>query len=616
MKHLIGRETTILLAAAMMLCGCGAKSGVSAFTPANDIITYNAVNEQKTVITIGRYMVLDPGPLEAAMEQKFPDIDFVFTEPDAGDNDVAYMKMMADHGKLEDILLSTRTINDGGSFLYDLSGEEFTNHYNLSSLDSMNINGSLYQIPVTNTLCGIAYNKTLFEKNGWKVPETLEEFYSLLDTIRAAGIRPFAPCLKYYTIIESTGFGLSYDDVFAKPDSSIRYQNFYNKTGTSRGLLEPMFLTLKGLADKGYITDDDFHSSATDVRHQLYNEEIAMMPSNMDIMAFTESEKPADEIDLMGYPTRTKGWRVMQMVPGNKISVSAASMQDKKKAGAIREVMDYLSTAEGQDALFLCFSGISSLKDYQQKAVLSPDAAACLSAGRVFFGDYYASNDFVQVFENYVTGNMTMDEMISANDASMPSDYMQALSETPIGKAAADFSVLETSCYNADVMRAFTGADIALLPNAYFYKGNLARIFAGDIVLPNRFVLKGVSAKDYLTSYEITGAKLKELLEHPIINGKEVNAVYAVSGLKVEYAPWADKDSNVKKATLADGSDIADESIYKVAAWAGSIDDSYIKDTFQAYPEAGDNRALMTAAIRKAGTISPAEDGRIRLDWK
>lgn len=84
----------------------------------------------------------------------------------------------------------------------------------------------------------------------------------------------------------------------------------------------------------------------------------------------------------------------------------------------------------------------------------------------------------------------------------------------------------------------------------------------------------------------------------------------------MEYAPWADKDSNVKKATLADGSDIADESIYKVAAWAGSIDDSYIKDTFQAYPEAGDNRALMTAAIRKAGTISPAEDGRIRLDWK
>ena len=51
-----------------------------------------------------------------------------------------------------------------------------------------------------------------------------------------------------------------------------------------------------------------------------------------------------------------------------------------------------------------------------------------------------------------------------------------------------------------------------------------------DIRLPNRFVLKSVGAKNYLTTYEITGANLKALLEHPFINGAEINALYACTG--------------------------------------------------------------------------------------
>ena len=62
-------------------------------------------------------------------------------------------------------------------------------------------------------------------------------------------------------------------------------------------------------------------------------------------------------------------------------------------------------------------------------------------------------------------------------------------------------------------MREATGADAALILNGSFYDGNLARIFKGDIRLPSRFVLKSVGSKDYLTTYEITGANLKVLMD-------------------------------------------------------------------------------------------------------
>ena len=164
-------------------------------------------------------------------------------------------------------------------------------------------------------------------------------------------------------------------------------------------------------------------------------------------------------------------------------------------------------------------------------------------------------------------------------------------------------------------MREQTGADAALLLSGYFYTGNLCRIFKGDIRLPNRFVLKSVGAKNYLTTYEITGANLKALLEHPFINGAEINALYACSGLKMEYAPWAAADENVRSLTLADGSALDDGKTYTVAAWAGTIDERYIAATAAEFPDVGANKDMMTAAIQKAGTISPPADGRIVLNW-
>jgi len=53
-------------------------------------------------------------------------------------------------------------------------------------------NGKLYALPKTYETVGLFYNKTLFEKNGWQAPKTLDEMEKLADEMLKAGITPFA----------------------------------------------------------------------------------------------------------------------------------------------------------------------------------------------------------------------------------------------------------------------------------------------------------------------------------------------------------------------------------------------------------------------------------------
>lgn len=52
--------------------------------------------------------------------------------------------------------------------------------------------GNIYGVSPTAEVVGVYYNKSLFQKNGWTVPATYEEFMSLMATIKAAGVTPIS----------------------------------------------------------------------------------------------------------------------------------------------------------------------------------------------------------------------------------------------------------------------------------------------------------------------------------------------------------------------------------------------------------------------------------------
>ena len=59
-------------------------------------------------------------------------------------------------------------------------------------------------------------------------------------------------------------------------------------------------------------------------------------------------------------------------------------MKDAVKKQAILKILDYLSTDEGQQTIFQCFTGISSLSSYQSNVSAgSEEVNNCIAGGRI-----------------------------------------------------------------------------------------------------------------------------------------------------------------------------------------------------------------------------------------
>lgn len=605
-----------LMAGALLLglTACSPSAAEQETRPDNEIVTYEPLDPNKTLITLGRYTVFNDAPLKAALEEKFPHIQIASVNA-AGTNTVrAYVEKQGEHEDLPDLIFSAMRMGDS-KYAYDFSAESFTSRYNLSSLEALDADGSLRQLPVNSTVKGIFYNKTLFEEHGWEIPATRDELFKLCDEISAEGIRPFVPCLKYS--VQEVGLGLTNRELLGTSEKRAQFEAVVKGEASCEGLLEPYYSVLRELYDRGIVVEGDFTSSLTKNRQAMYAGEIAMIPAELGMYALYEEEDPDCEIDFIGYPTDTPGERWMQMVPGTNLAVPQRSMDDPDKKQVLLDIVDYLSTDEGQGVLFRCFTGISGVKTYQENVRGEFwDVKNCLDKGQLYFADQFGqTSDFETAFD-WMRGNMTMDEVIAATDEFEPLDPTAPEPSVAIGTAAEDFTALETSMLMADVMREAAGADAALLLHGTYYKGNSGKIYQGTIDIPDRFNLRSVSKDDALTTYEITGANLKKLMEHPLLNGEEVNALYAFSGLKAEYAPWRDEVSNVLSLALADGTEIDDGKLYTIAAWAGTVDESYVSSTVKAHSELGTITDLMTAYLADAGEVSPAKDGRITLNWE
>jgi N-acetylglucosamine transport system substrate-binding protein len=57
--------------------------------------------------------------------------------------------------------------------------------------------GKVFVLNYAYTVFGIWYNQALMDKNGWTVPTTFDEFFTLAPKIKAAGVAPFAFAGKY-----------------------------------------------------------------------------------------------------------------------------------------------------------------------------------------------------------------------------------------------------------------------------------------------------------------------------------------------------------------------------------------------------------------------------------
>jgi raffinose/stachyose/melibiose transport system substrate-binding protein len=630
MSTVLNRLLAILMAAVMIsgaFSGCSKGNKTDYNTQRkNDIVTFDAPQEGKEIVRVAFAMKMDWKPFIDILNKQFPDKQFIYD-------------YYATAGKSPSIDTVRRIIADNdydlvvANYWYapligsDISNEAFLDNYFQTTLDSLAVEGHIYGIPLPTSTSGIYYNKDLFAANGWSIPASTDEFITLCQKIKSAGLIPFDSCLKYETQTTKILEGFLYDQMFNSQEGMDWYSRLIEGKASFSGYAEPLFQMAEKFFNNGVLSTDSFNASLTEMRKDFLNGKVAMIDYSSDLLSLAKAEGCTFEIGLAPYPSSTGKNQCVLYNPSAVLYIPASIKNNADRFKFDTSVMEFLSTSEGQDSLLTAWSGVVSVKDYSGSSELYKQVS-----GYIENGTYHAVLSFspeaelskpLETLINNAVKEIGEGKDIKTAEEELDSAYSETLSKgvteveyETIAEATDDFTVLETSYYIADKIRQATSADIAIVPNGGFYRSNMADIPKGSITNDTRlFYQKGIGDKDYITTYELTGSQLLEMLEHPVINGTEETQFIAASGMKVEYAPWHSSSSKLVKAELEDGTPVEEDKIYTVAAYAGVIDESYISSQIQVFDTLGDPQSFIESSLRSDKTISPDIGERVKLDW-
>ncbi len=112
----------------------------------------------------------------------------------------------------------------------------------------------MYTLPITKSTEVMYYNKTEFEKNGWKVPTTWDEMETLFASIKA----------KYPTDIplgydSEANWFITMTEQLGTPYTSATGDHFLFNTEENRAFIE----RIRGWYDKGYVTTEEIYGNYT-----------------------------------------------------------------------------------------------------------------------------------------------------------------------------------------------------------------------------------------------------------------------------------------------------------------------------------------------------------------
>lgn len=140
------------------------------------------------------------------VQSVYPEISIQIV-PYRGANTTQYMYDQLCTGHMPDIYSTTQMFtcyDKYGENLIDLSKYGFTSRYNEARIAQYELDGKIYLLPTDYDIISLAYNASLFEREGWKVPESFAELEELTPVIEETGYT-LSDCATHLP-----GFGFQY----------------------------------------------------------------------------------------------------------------------------------------------------------------------------------------------------------------------------------------------------------------------------------------------------------------------------------------------------------------------------------------------------------------------
>ena len=550
------------------------------------------------------------------IQERFPEVDFQVEYYAALNNTSDYIIRLLTSGNGPDIVYTGTIFEDNlqKEHLLDLSVYDFAGRYSVSIMNQRDVDGAVYMLPGTYSVFSMLYNKSLFEEKGWKVPTTNDELVALAKRIREEepGMIPVSHCGfavgTYWRMLGSlaqSGFlgtseGAEWTKEFVKGEASF-------ETGFGDALRMMQQWKEAGMLD---VSDSD--ASINDVYTQLMNRKAAMvypvagLSTLIKVMAEGE-----DEIGAFPFLGEDKDSTLLTISTNFNFGLSKVLGEkgNEKRLKKALEIMDYLSSEEGQKELVVQDTDVSPLgkKTPPAEGSLYYDIWEHIESGDTLpflLADY--RDIWVECgseLKKFMLGDGSMENIAPAMDKLHKDALANQKSDKPLCTVAEDMTHAQTIQVMADLLLE-TGGDVAVVSDGTYINnvpnatGVSGRIFVGTF---NREATYNINIPGAMNKHvmrlDLTGKELFALLEggRKVTQGDETAVFdYYWSGMDAVM-----ENGKITSATLSDGREIQPDEKYKVTICGTDYDEAAFlggEDTgvtvSEAYIKAMDGKTL------------------------
>ncbi len=543
------------------------------------------------------------------IQTRFPEVDLQIEYFAAANNTSEYIVRLLESGSGPDIVYTGTVFEEElqKEYLLDLSVYDFAGRYSVSIMNQRDVDGAIYLLPGTYSVFSMLYNKSLFKEKGWAVPTTNDELVALARRIREEepGMIPVSHCGyavgTYWRMLGSlaqSGFlgtpeGAEWTKAFVKGEESF-------ETGFGSALQ-----MLQQWKEAGMLDALDADSGNNDVFVQLMSRKAAMaypvggLADLKKVMA--ESD---DEIGAFPFLGKDKNNTLLTLSTNFNFGLSKVlgEQGNEKRLEKALEIMDYLSSDEGQKKLVVQDTDVSPLGRKTPPAEGSPytDVWEHIESGDVLpflLTDYYDIwAECGAELKEVMLGNGSMEDIAPAMDKLHQDVLADQHSDKPLFTVAEDMTHPQTVQVMADLLHE-TGGDVAVVSDGTFINnvpnamGVSGRLLAGTF---NRVASYSINIPGAMNKHvmrlTLTGKELFALLEGGCgVTAKNETAVfdYYWSGMDAVI-----KDGKITSAALSDGREVQPDEKYQVTICGSDYDD-------EAYPDGEDTGVTVSEAYLK-----------------
>jgi ABC-type glycerol-3-phosphate transport system substrate-binding protein len=575
----------------------------------NEILTTTAVDQDKTMITVRvENGVGQQDNFEQILEEKFPNVDIVLRH-DGSASSVYTMRASLESGEECDLILSRTlpyTADIASQYLLDLSAEPFVDNYYMNAVDSCaNSDGELYYLPGPSDVYGIVYDKTMFDEYGWELPSSYSEFVALLDAIRQttaeAGeeVEPFTVSLMYPDMMQILFNTYGYDDVYSGTDNFQWLTAYQQGEGSMVGHMESAVKDFKKLFEDGVLSLDATETEPSTRSEMMYVDHSTAMIIECQnavnyVKAMTEGvDTEVHELAMMPFWTSDEeDSDYLYAIPEYYLAVSKrAAQESEEKKEILLDIMEYLSSVEGQNMLMGDDFVLSNIEGVEMNAnSFSENIIDTVERGQVINTFYLAAGENSKQVEramlaqvpDLINENISVKEFLTTADEARDAWLAGTAEETSYGTVETTLTRLETAYTMAEMYADVMGTSIGICEgggwnrstNGYLYEGAITDQML-EALTPNKETQADDANPDgdKIVTASLTGQQILDVLNDAtqITDTSGLSPYYVAYGLTVEFAPWASGGERVISCKTSDGKEIDPKEVYEVAYFNGSL---------------------------------------------